>query len=499
MKALIVVLVIGAIVFRFAKPVALIFGAERDFSRRRNVWFVLTVTAFLSPSFWLYALVAIPLFAWAGRKDSNPVALYLFLLHVIPPISINIPIVGINALFSLGNYRLLSFCVLIPTALRLRQSNDAFRIRGLTAMDVLLLCYGAVQVAFFISPDLPNNVILPDSFTNVLRRAFLFCIDVYVLYFVVSRSCSSRRAIVEAQASFCLSSLVMASVACFESARHWLLYVDIATRWTNDASFAFYLSRGNALRAQVTTGHALALGFLLAIAFGFWLNLQIQIKSRRTRIVVSLLLWLGLLSTYSRGPWIGALVIYFSFSALRRPVLSRLFKAATVIAAVGGLLALSPLGDKVISVLPFIGGTVDTGSFPYRQRLAQRVWQVIEASPVFGNQRPWAQMEDLRQGQGIIDLINTYAQIALYYGLCGLSLFVAFILVGLRKTYLFTKTLTLSDPDLASLGACITACILGTLVMIASISFEFGVEKMYYVLAGLAMAYAHLSTSRETH
>jgi hypothetical protein len=498
MKALIVVLVIGMIVFRFAKPTALIFSAERDFSRRCNVWFVLTVTAFLSPSFWLYALVAIPLFAWAGRKDSNPVALYLFLLQVIPPISVDIPIAGINSLFPLDNYRLLSLCVLIPTALRLRRSNEGFRIHGLTGMDALLLCYGAVQIAFFIPPDLPNHVILPDSLTNGLRRAFLFFIDVYVLYFAVSRFCSSPRAIMEAQAAFCLSSLVMASVACFESARHWLLYVDIAVRWTHNPSFSFYLFRGGALRAQAAAGHPLSLGFLLAIAFGFWLHLQTQIKSRRTRIVVSLLLWLGLLAAYSRGPWIGALVIYFGFAALRQRGFFRLFKAAMVVAAVGAVLALSPLGDKVVSVLPFMGGTVDSGALLYRQRLTQRAWELIEASPVFGDQLAFTKMEYLRQGEGIIDLVNTYAMVAVFYGLLGLSLFIGFILVGLCKTYLFSRTLMSSDPDLASLGACITACILGTLVMIASNSFEFGIEKLYYVLAGFAAAYAYLSTPRET-
>jgi len=498
MKALIVVLVIGTIVFRIAKPIALQFSAEQDFLRRRNVWFALTVTAFLSPSFWLYVLVATPLFAWAGRKDSNPVALYLLLLHVIPFTPVEIPIAGINALFPLDNYRLLSLCVLIPTALRLRHSTDGLRIRGLTAMDALLLCYGALQIAFFIPPDLPNHVILPDSFTNALRRAFLFFIDVYVLYFVVSRSCSSRRAIVEAQAAFCLSGVLMASVALFETLRHWLLYVDIATRWTNDTSFAFYLTRGNALRAEATTGNALVLGYLLAIAYGFWLYLRLHLKPKQPKMAVTLILWLGLLATYSRGPWIGALVIFFIFAALGPRAFSGLFKAGAVVAVVGGVVALSPLGEQIISVLPFMGGTIDSGSVAYRLEVTQRVWELIQANPIFGDHRPWIKMEDLRQGFGIIDLVNSYAQIALYYGLCGLSLFVGFILVGLSKTYLFARTLMSSDPDLASLGACITACILGTLLMISSNSFELGLVKMYYVLAGLAAAYAHLSTSRET-
>src|SRR5579864_8499482 len=127
-KQLIIVLVIATAIFGFGKPLALRFMSAEDFSRRRKVWFVLTATAFLSPNFWLYALVAIPLLLWAGRKDSNPIALYLLLLQVIPSIPVDIPVVGIGELFKLDNYRLLSFCVLIPTASRLRRSKDAARI-----------------------------------------------------------------------------------------------------------------------------------------------------------------------------------------------------------------------------------------------------------------------------------------------------------------------------------------------------------------------------------
>ena len=93
-KAMIVVLAIGVMVFRFGKPIALLFSSESDFNRRRNVWFVLTVDGFLSPNFWLFALIAAPLLPWAGRKDTNPLALYLILLHVIPPIPVAIPVVA---------------------------------------------------------------------------------------------------------------------------------------------------------------------------------------------------------------------------------------------------------------------------------------------------------------------------------------------------------------------------------------------------------------------
>src|SRR5690348_1060469 len=103
-KDLIVVLAFALVVFRLAKPIAAHFTSEADYLRRRNVWLALTVVAFLSPSFWLFVAVAIPVLIWARRRDSNPVALYLLLLHVIPPMAIPIPTIGITELFDLDNY-----------------------------------------------------------------------------------------------------------------------------------------------------------------------------------------------------------------------------------------------------------------------------------------------------------------------------------------------------------------------------------------------------------
>ena len=492
LKELSVVLVFSALVFKLATPMALRFSSPEDLSRRCRIWYLLTTVAFLSPNFWLYVLVAVPVLVRAARKDSNPVALYLMLLHVIPPIPVVIPVAGINSLFPLDNYRLLAFCVLIPTLSRLRRCDNPDRIRGLKAMDVMLLGYGLLQTALFIPPDLPHHVILQDSGTNIIRRGFLFYLDVYLLYFVVSRWCSSRRALIEAQAAFCLSSAVLAALALFEFARHWLLYVDLVARWTGDAGASFYLMRGEMLRAQVTAGHALALGFLLAIAFGFWLSLQSEIASRPRRIGATCLYWLGLLGAYSRSPWLGALVIYFTFQALQPRAVARLAKALITSAALLGAILVSPFGRRIVDVLPFMGGKVDSGSGEYRARLAQRSWDIIQQHPFFGDQLAYQKMEDLRQGQGIIDLVNSYAQVALFYGIFGLALFVGVMVLGLLKVlYALSQTLQ-EDSGGRQLGRSVLAASTGMLVMIATNSFGIGLEKMYYVLAAFAAAYAHL-------
>jgi hypothetical protein len=491
LKDLIVVLALALVIFRFARPIALRFSSESDFARRRNAWLALTVVAFLSPSFWLFVLVAIPVLISARRKDSNPVALYMLLLHVIPPLPLPIPVVGINELFDLDGYRLLSFCILIPVALQLRQRKDPARIAGLQAMDFLLLASGALYVGFYVPPDLPNHIILPDSMTNVLRRTLLFLVDTYALYFVVSRGCATRSQIVDTMASFCLGCAIMALIAAFESVRHWLLYADIQMLWTGNNG-RLYLERGGLLRAQASTGHSLALGGMLAIAFGFWLHLQTHVDSRRSRLAVTLLLWLGLVAAYSRGPWLGAVAIYLAFMALGPGAFGRIFKAGAVIAVALWIVSLTPLGARIAQVLPFFGGSVDNANVVYRQKLADRSMQLIREHPFFGDQRAFSKMEDLRQGEGIIDLVNSYAEVAVFHGLVGLFLFVGLPLLAILRAYRVVRNSVASDADLAGLGTSLIACILGTMLMLVDASFLLGYEKMFYVLAGLAAAYAHL-------
>jgi O-antigen ligase len=489
-KELIVVLAIATTIFYLAKPIALRFIGEEDFSRRRLVWFFLTAVSFLSPNIWLYAIIAIPVIIWITGKDSNPIGLYVLILHVIPPVDVIIPVIGNNGLFPLNNYRLLTLCLLIPVALRYRkQRGQTPSVFG--AMDILLLAFGALEVALYIPPDLPHHMVIPDSPTNALRRAVLFMLDTYVLYYAVSRTCRTRQMILDVAASFCLASAVMAAIGLFEYARSWLLYVDLARLWGANPNLGFYLTRNGSLRAQVSAGHALALGFLLALASGFWLYLKSRLSSRIQRVGATLLYWGGLLAAYSRGPWLGAVVIYFTFIAARPGALSGFLKGICAALVVAGVIAISPLGDRIREMVPALGGATDF-SITYRQKLADRGWQIVMQHPLFGDQFPYPEMEDLRQGEGIIDIVNTYLGVALNYGLVGLTIFLAFILLAIMKTYSRVRELARSDPDLALFGASLIACIVGTLVMIQSNSFNLGLHRMFYVLAGLATAYARL-------
>jgi hypothetical protein len=491
-RALIVVLVLSAVVFRVVKPMALRHCAPEEFARRRNLWLVLTFAGFLLPSFWMYVFVAMPLLLWAGRKDSNPVALYLLLMHVIPPLAKQIPVSGIHQLFAVNMYRLLSVTVLLPAALRFRRTRDDSSGGYSKQMEFLLLAWGLLQVALFVRPDGPKSYLLHNSLTTCFRTAFLYLIDACLLYYVASRTVSDRRRLNDAATTFLIACLLMALVATFEGLKHWALYAGLKTSLGADL-MQQYNFRGGSLRAVASAGHSLALGYLLAVAIGFWLHLR-QYETRAwMRFFAPVTLGLGLIFAYGRGPWAGAVMIFLTYSLLSRVVgKSGFLRVLIASAVVGAAVLASPLGTRIVSVIPYVGKAQSLNNVEYRERLAERSMQIIASHPWFGDQNAYFELSDLRQGEGIIDFVNTYAYVAVFYGLVGLFCFAGFMLIALARAYRAMKSVR-DDAELAHLGASLVATIVGTLGMIASCSFIYGYGQMFYLLAGLAAAYTRVA------
>jgi O-Antigen ligase len=492
MKELVVILPIAAATFWLAKPFALKFCTPEEFRRRRNVWLALTTIAFLSPNFWIFVAFAAPVYIWIGRKDANPAAAYLLLMHVVPPVPIAIPAIGTLQIFELDNYRLLAFCLLIPVALRARGMADHGQTGDRRTTDRLLLAFGAMQIIVFVPPVLADQTILQDSLTHFLRRTCLWFVDIFALYYAFSRSCNNQRKIVDALAAFCLASGIMAFIAAFEHFKGWLLYTALATRWNPaDTNYQMaWIVRGDSwLRSQASAGHTLCLAFLLAIAFGFWLHLQSYAATLRARAATAAAYWLGIIATFGRGPAIGAILIYVFNLALKPRAMARLLKGACLIAVALGILSLTPAGEQIMNSLPFITGQADE-NVSYRQRLLSRSLELIQTHPWFGDPLAVQQMRDLRQGQGIIDIVNAYVGVALFSGCVGLALFIGVIWSSSAGVLRAARAAFPINPDRGLLGFNLVACTLGMLFILADTSMLYGVEKMFYVLIALSVAYA---------
>lgn len=486
LKTLFVVLTLGSFAFIFGRSVWLSLMSAEDFRLRRNAWYGLTALAFLSPSFGLFCLVAIPVMVWLGQRDSNPLALYVFLMHVIPPINVYVYLGG-SQLIDINYYRLLMLTVVLPYGFKLMNAKRTadFRRPGLGLPIFLIACYAMLQIA---------QLIPSESLTNTFRRIFLAFLDSILLVYIFSRGASSEAKIREILAAFALMLAVIAPIALFESVRGWLMYENMGGKWGWPNQFA-YLMRGDSLRAQVSAGHSLALGYMAALAFGVWLYLSDHLNLSRFKLIAGgLWFWVALVAAYSRAPWLTAVLILFFYAFLMPRGMVRVLKLSMLATVAGFAVLALPVGQKIVDSLPFIG-TIDSANVIYRQQLAEASWDLVVKNPIFGTPNALQYLEHLRQGQGIIDLVNVYATVAIFHGLVGLSLFAGYFLIALFRAWGAMGRARKMNPEFSALGACLVALLLGTYFFMATGSFGSGLAQMAWILSALGLAYARLQPS----
>jgi hypothetical protein len=482
LKALVVILALAAAVFAFArKPACSLAMAEDDFVRRRNLWFAVTLIAFLSHNFWIYILLTGALLLWAAPHEKNKVALLFFLFFALPRISAEIPgFGGIRYFFTIDYFRLFSLAVLLPAAVSLHQQAVAAGGRA-TVPDKILAAYVIL------------NTILQFEYiplTGTLRGLLIVTTDVVLPYYVVSRSLKDLQSFRDALMSFAVATMILAAISIFEMARHWLLYSKLDTALGLTWEFGDYLDRDESLRASATSGQPIVLGYIMAVAFGFLLYLRRTISSTTLWLAGVILIVAGEITPLSRGPWIGFATVLLAYLAIGHKAGARLGTLVLVGLLASPLLFTTAIGEKIIDLLPFVG-TIETGNIGYRQRLLELSLQIIGYSPLFGMPDFLIYLEELRQGQGIIDMVNSYLIIALNSGLVGLSLFLSFFGVIMAGIFRRMRSMEKTDEQY-ELGQALIAVTLGILVTISTVSPISYISVVYWAVAGLGLAYVRL-------
>jgi O-antigen ligase len=483
LRALVVICVLAALTFVLARPGACAAAMkDGDFVRRRNLWFALTAAVFLAHDFWIFILLAAALLLYSLSAEGNKLALYFFVLFAVPAIDAEIPGFGIvEHFFAIDYLRLLSLAILLPAwlALRLRPDAEPF---GRSSADKLLIAYLVLQFCL----QLPHTTL-----TETLRRGVFYAfVDVFLPYYVASRAARHLSAFRDALMSFVLAALVLAAIAVFEFARHWLLYTPLEQALGVNWGLLNYLERGDGLlRAQATTGQPIILGYVLAVALCLCLYLRQFMPRWRNAPLV--LLAAGLVAAMSRGPWIGAVVMVLAFVATGPRPLARLSKLGVAALCVLPVLMVSSAGQALVDYLPFVG-TVEAHNITYRERLFEISLGVVFDHAFFGAwdflQLPV--MQQLKQGDGIIDVVNTYLGVALASGLVGLALFCGFFLVVLGELFAAMRRSGERAGERYVLGQALFCTVLGILVIISTTSSIALIPVVYWAIAGLAQAYA---------
>ena len=186
-------------------------------------------------------------------------------------------------------------------------------------------------------------------------------------------------------------------------------------------------------------------------------------------------------------------MLYGLFVLTGRGALRRLAGVALAGVLALPLLSVLPGGEKVINLLPFIG-TTEKGNIDYREKLIDNSMIVIERNLWFGSRDflDTPEMEAMRQGQGIIDIVNSYIAVALKTGVVGLALFGGFFLVTLTGIFRAMRSLADRDGETYVLGRMLLATLLATLLIIFTVSSIAFIPLVYWSLAGMGVAYVQM-------
>lgn len=479
------ILFLATIVFVFSSKAFSSLMPVEQFKRWRNSWYAVTLVAFLSSNFWIFIILCGLYVLYIAKREVNIFALYYVLLLAIPPFTKSIPGIGVDYFFPMNYPQLLSFALLLPIYLSQRSKLETIPF-GKTVPDKMILA--TMLLTFSLS-------LRGTTFTDALRYGVSIFTDIFLPYYAASRAIQNMNQLKNVMIAFVIACLVAAAIGIFEFRSSWLLYNTLDDALGAPWSMGSYLGRGEDIRAISSLGHPLVLGYVVMVALGFYLFIAPSIKSIIIRLLGIGVLSAGLFVTLSRGPWVGgaALIIAFLGSG------PNFFRKFTIIALIALLtiptLKIIPGGNKVLDILPFMG-TKEQFNVEYREKLLENSMKVIIKNPLFGvyDAREEAEMQELVQGEGIIDVVNTYIGVALSRGLVGLALFVGFFLLVLWRTYKTMRRFPKKSEEHLC-GRSLIACLIAILVTIYTVSEVGIISIIYWSLAGLMLSYSRIIKS----
>lgn len=485
LQALVVVLTLSVAVFFFARTALVQVVDAKTFSRWRILWVFMTLALFLAHNYWLYVLMVAAYALVVARKEVHVMGVYFLLLFVAPPAGIEVPGMGVvNHLLILTQYRLLALVLLLPAAIALLQRSSTLKW-GRSPVDWMVLAYLVlISLLRFREANL----------TSGLRDIVTIGIDVLLPYYVASRSLRSLNDFKYALSGFVMGAMVLAALSVVEVVLSWNLYFSVLNALgLNSMEFGGYLYRGSFLRPNVTVGNSIVLGYAVMVALGFFFFLKQFVEPPRLRWLGAGLLLMGVASSLSRGPWVGAcflLVVYL----IQGPNAGKNLTITVLSVVVAGvLLSMFPMGQAVLEMLPFVG-TVDEFNVEYRANLLTNALPVIERNLWLGSvdylQAP--ELQVMIQGDGIIDIVNTYVGVVLDAGLVGLFLFVGSFVLALKHVRAATRRAPAHGPEAVVLGRALLATLAAVMLVIYTVSSIFAVAVIYWAVLGVCVAYASL-------
>lgn len=471
----------------FAKAVEPQF-VERLF----GVGYACTAIMFWAHNMWLF-LGGLALVSFlASRRFTHPLALFVFLLLLMPGYTLQVPGFGlINYLIDLDPWRMLSITVLVPAAVHLATNRDLPRPGKLWA-DKLVMTYALYTAAL--------SYLHFNTFTGGMRQLATITLDMVLVYFVASHGLMVKGAVRHVMVALVAASVFLALVGAFEFTKRWILYSDVQRALGVNTGLFGYLGRGQTLRAVATTGQPIVLGFVMMVAVLCTSYVQHLVPRGGMRILLWLLMGVGLVAAMSRGPWVGTAIGLIVIALASSNPLGNVLKLLMASFGATVMLVMLPGGEKILDYLPWVG-SIDASGIDFREILWQQSMPVIDKSPWIGSVgfTELPEFDPIRLSTGFVDIVNTYLGVVLQYGLIGLALFVLMLLTSLVSVLRALQMNRKRNDEVSFYGVALLAMIIATIAEIWMVSSISHIAPIVTFTVGASAAYGHLVKAARMH
>lgn len=417
-------------------------------------------------------LLWVPMIARGAFERVVPV--YLFSMLLIPPLDMSVA-VGSLKLFEFGMLDALGFgagavIMLNPQKGRPGAQWDA------VALGIVIM------IAAALSRD--------TSFSNFLRASLNVMIDLGLPYYVVSRGIRSVKDVERTTLWLACGAVVFGAILGYEALRTWPMYNDLYGKY-GVPMMLIVKARAGMLRAGGPFMEPTSAAMVLAMfTLALWVCRD-HFRSWMYHMALLSIAIFGLYAPQSRGAWIGLCIAILASDMIRGRFVPLMGKMIVIGGGAMALFTAAQFSPHLSESLGLSGNSSDTSE--YRRMLLERGMEEFWRSPIYGYSTPQilGRLEDLRQGEGIIDFVNTYIWIMLIGGSLGILMFVGGFVI-------FLGALATSRPAQIPRLIAPTAFAFGCLLMVAEmlIFTSFGGRPAFYLFGIFGFSAALLGVRR---
>lgn len=323
------------------------------------------------------------------------------------------------------------------------------------------------------------------AFTGYLRAAVIYIIDYALPVFMITRCARTPvewRTLLSAIAAI---GVILAVLVTYEARASWPLYSSLYYHYgfpvENVVKF-----RGGLMRAYGPMQEATTMGAVLVIGFCAALAVRRAFVSNLAYVGIVGLIALGALGPQSRGGMIGIAVAFIVSSFYRRGIgsVSQVGLAGLLLGGIYfGTTVFGTFGAQVASSLEDGKGSGD-----YRTELLRRGTEEFWKSPIIGDSyaNVVARMQDMVQGEGMVDFVNSYLYFALFAGAIGLAVFCISFLIPMGRLVQIRRSLPPGSTEREIGGFCL-AVLVSAAVMIVFTSYMRRPSVIWLASASMAL------------